>query len=198
LAGALAGHPTLRVMVTLHLDPKQKLPPEIADQRARALAAFMIEHGVAASQLELYDCGVARPATAGPRQRVVTDRSEWFLIKPLPEQGMPSSLRCELVSVPSSPASLGSSVAPARVPQLAAISGEPQHLLVSAARPGSVQSWSSAHGLAVAPLAADGCGATRTRPSPTAPRKSEPIAWAILDPTQRSGVRSKLGCVPGE
>jgi outer membrane protein OmpA-like peptidoglycan-associated protein len=132
LAGALAGHPKLRVLITLHLDPKQHLRPELASERAQALATFMLERGVAASQLELYDCGTARPATAGPRQRAVNDRSEWFLIRPLPEQGMPSTFRCEPVPAPGPPAALSGSVAPARPKPLAAIGGE--HLLVSPAR----------------------------------------------------------------
>jgi outer membrane protein OmpA-like peptidoglycan-associated protein len=107
LAGALASSPKLRVFVTVHVDPKLQPAPELAELRARALAAWLLERGAKPKQLELYDCGVQRPGVAGPRQRAVHERSEWFLISPLPEQGMPSSIRCSAVELaPSAPAAV--------------------------------------------------------------------------------------------
>ena len=108
LASALAGHPELHLLITSHLDPKQRRPPAgLGVERARALGRWLSEHGVHAEQLELYDCGTSRPANRGPRSNVKDERSELFLISPLPEQGMPSTLGCTPVPLQPTAATLG-------------------------------------------------------------------------------------------
>ena len=108
LAGALAGRPALRLLITSHLDPKQRRPPPgLGAERARVVGQWLSEHGLRPEQLELYDCGSTRPANRGPRAKVRDERSELFLIAPLPQQGMPSTLGCSPVPLQPTAAVLG-------------------------------------------------------------------------------------------
>lgn len=107
LASALAAQRRLHVLVTSHLDPRQRRQPAgLGADRARALGQWLVEHGAQSEQLELYDCGSARPANRGPRSNARDERSELFLIAPLPGQGMPSTLGCTPVSLQPTAATL--------------------------------------------------------------------------------------------
>jgi outer membrane protein OmpA-like peptidoglycan-associated protein len=96
LCAQLQGNHNLRVMVNAHLGPGNKRQArDLGAQRARVVGQWLNLHGVDASQLELYDCGSSRPlrAPAG------SERVELFLLSPLPEQGMPSSLGCTPITL---------------------------------------------------------------------------------------------------
>jgi outer membrane protein OmpA-like peptidoglycan-associated protein len=99
LVRALSGRPEQRVIIEIHLEPKAKGNlAELSQERARALTAWLMERGVAATSLEAYGCAASRPLGTNKHDRALSERVEIYLVQPLPELGMPSTLNCEAVS----------------------------------------------------------------------------------------------------
>lgn len=94
----------LRLMVTAHLSSAHKRGPrDLATQRARAVGQWLNQHGAPPGQLELYDCGSARPlGTPASSERI-----ELYLVTPLPPQGMPSTLGCTPITLQPTASSIG-------------------------------------------------------------------------------------------
>lgn len=91
LAVALHDDPNLRLMLSTHLDPTSRRGPrDLGARRARALGQWLSVHAVPATQVELYDCGTARPLPAPAN----SERIELYLLSPLPERGAPDTLGC--------------------------------------------------------------------------------------------------------
>jgi outer membrane protein OmpA-like peptidoglycan-associated protein len=103
LAAVLASDKTLRVTVAVHLDARSKGDlDQTSEQRARALAQWLLAKGVAAKQVEAYSCSANRPITLNKREHAQNERVELFLTLPLPTRGMPSTLGCSAISLPPS------------------------------------------------------------------------------------------------
>jgi outer membrane protein OmpA-like peptidoglycan-associated protein len=99
LARALRAGPQQRVIIEIHLEPKTKVDlAELSQERARALAAWLVERGVVATSIEAYGCAASRPLGTNKHDRALSERVEIYLVQPLPELGMPSTLNCAAVS----------------------------------------------------------------------------------------------------
>jgi outer membrane protein OmpA-like peptidoglycan-associated protein len=99
LAGALAKNHG-RVMVLAHVAPRGN--PEqsvsVTARRAQALMQWLQAHGVKSEQLEAYGCAGNRPiAPARTKNRWKNERVEFFVSRPLPKLGMPSTVGCAQV-----------------------------------------------------------------------------------------------------
>jgi len=193
LATALAAGPTQRVIIEVHLDPKTKGDlAQLSQERARAFAAWLVEHGVAATRLEAYGCATSRPLAAARRDRGSSERVEIYLVQPLPELGMPSTLNCVAAPLAGVEPPSAARAAPA------ASSGVAARLVRV--------------GIGAERIEAYGCGVRRARATarssqvetmaannlPAEQKKNERIDLALLDPTLDSGVRSSEGCVSSE
>jgi outer membrane protein OmpA-like peptidoglycan-associated protein len=98
LAAALARNPRQRIMLAAHLDPHDRqAKTALSEERARVLTKWLTEHGVASTQIEAYACGGERPRVADKHKNPINERLEFYLLRPLPEFGMPSTLLCTAV-----------------------------------------------------------------------------------------------------
>jgi OOP family OmpA-OmpF porin len=104
LARALSGNRNLHLLIELHVPTKGDAAQsmQLTLDRARALSQWLVANGTERARIEAYGCGSNRPIGAlSGRAQGQNERTEVFVVRPLPKQGMPSSLGCQAVELPS-------------------------------------------------------------------------------------------------
>ncbi|HEX2676644.1 MAG TPA: OmpA family protein [Polyangiales bacterium] len=103
LARALEKNPALSMVVELHTGTKGDAGSNLrmSIDRAKNLVQWLTTHGAKREQIEAYGCGGNRPTGSGDDNQ--NERTEVYVVKPLPSNGMPSTLGCQAVTLPEPP-----------------------------------------------------------------------------------------------
>jgi outer membrane protein OmpA-like peptidoglycan-associated protein len=100
----LTGNTDLHVLIEVHVLPQADTTQSLllTLERAKALVLWLRSKGVEKARIEAYGCGGSRPiAPVNGRDALSNDRTEVYVTRPLPKQGMPSTMGCQALVVPS-------------------------------------------------------------------------------------------------
>lgn len=106
LIALLAANPAIKLRIEAHVqrDGDAHRATRHSVQHAAVAARWLIEHGVAVNRLEAVGCGDNRPiAPEHSSQRAKNERVVAYVIHPLPETGLRSSLGCTAVEIAPRP-----------------------------------------------------------------------------------------------
>ncbi len=107
LGRALQKNPKLHVVLELHTIPEGNASAnlQLTMERASVLSNWLTDHGARPEQLDAFGCGGARPiAPLHTRSAGTNERTEVYVVQPLPPNGMPSTLGCQPLPAKPAPA----------------------------------------------------------------------------------------------